>query len=172
MANLKKKYTTIEKRSTWVNLEQGCIKIGHRPGGKRLLIGTLVKDGATSVFTILGNNEGAETLGAAISEAGMDWVWLALPNANPPSKQKDSMILEKLNAIKSKLECGEKVYIHCSAGLHRTGMISFALLRLCNDKSHEALNKLYESRPATVKEISTERLQWVDNFIERVHCCD
>ena len=172
MKSVNNKYTTKEKRSSWVKVDQGYIKVGHKLGGKSLLIQTLIKQGTTTVFTILGKNEGAEKLGTEILEAGIDWVWLELPNANPPSKQKDSMLLEKLNVIKNKLVSGEKVYIHCSAGLHRTGMISFALLRLCNYNWSDALNKLNESRPATVNEMTAERLQWVDKFIERLQCCD
>ena len=51
------------------------------------------------------------------------------------------------------LAAGGKIYIHCSAGLHRTGMITHALLRYLGWSRHDAVEKLRELRALTAKEV-------------------
>merc|ERR1712228_538404 len=48
------------------------------------------------------------------------------------------------------LESGEEnIVVHCAAGLHRTGIFLFVLLRECGETPHQALEKIRQMRQMT-----------------------
>jgi protein-tyrosine phosphatase len=54
--------------------------------------------------------------------------------------------------------------IHCSAGIHRTGMFGYALLRTCGldvDAATEALARL---RAVTAEGVGQQRLAWAEEL--------
>lgn len=58
------------------------------------------------------------------------------------------------------IEAGESVLIHCSAGMHRTGMMAFAVLRWLGTAQAEALNLIHTMRPQTREGMREEHLVW------------
>lgn len=48
----------------------------------------------------------------------------------------------------------ERIIVHCSAGLHRTGVYLYVLLRVLGDTPEEALEKLGASREQTFEEFA------------------
>ena len=54
--------------------------------------------------------------------------------------------------------------MHCSPGIHRTGMIVYALLRYLQISKEEALQKLKLMRDITFQEVKESRLIWGDKF--------
>jgi protein-tyrosine phosphatase len=62
---------------------------------------------------------------------------------------------------------GLKAYLHCAAGLHRTGMAAFALFRRAGDDAESAKAKLRVARPVTARDVGEGRLSWVDEFLSR-----
>lgn len=94
----------------------------------------------------------------------MDWIWLNLPNGDVPKEAMIAEIMLKLKMIQAKLDNQEKIYLHCSAGLHRTGMITNCLLRFLGydeTNSFEIINRL---RPMTAKEVGKIRLDFGSRF--------
>src|SRR5687768_11831120 len=85
--------------------------------------------GCTHVLTLLSEREGAQSIGAAASRAGLAWIWFPLDNADPLDEGRDPEVRELFDRVGRLLEEGSSVVIHCSAGIHRTGMIGYALLR-------------------------------------------
>lgn len=59
---------------------------------------------------------------------------------------------------------GSGIYVHCSAGIHRTGMTSYAFLRYMGLSSTEAKTKLNELRPTTREGVGDNRLTWGEQF--------
>lgn len=162
--NKQNRYNELDKISNWVPLQSGYLKIGHKPGGKKRSFDQLFKEGVTTVFTILSEREGALNIQEKCKNIGVDWIWLSLPNGDIPKNTMIPEILLKLKMIKTKLDNQEKIYLHCSAGLHRTGMITNCILRFLGydeAKSYEIINQL---RPITAKEVGKKRLDFGKQF--------
>ncbi|WP_460357927.1 tyrosine-protein phosphatase [Actinoallomurus acanthiterrae] len=62
------------------------------------------------------------------------------------------------------LRDGAAVVIHCSAGIHRTGMLTYALLRATRSTSGEARLTLARLRARTADEVGDERLTWPEHL--------
>ena len=45
---------------------------------------------------------------------------------------------------------GKRVLVHCSAGIHRTGLFGYAVLRHAGETHQEALRMLVEARPLCI----------------------
>ncbi|MFY7786638.1 MAG: protein-tyrosine phosphatase family protein [Thermoflexibacteraceae bacterium] len=158
------KYNNIEKNSRWVALLNGYLKIGHRPGGKKRSFTQLLNEGTTTIFSILSEREGALTIQQNCINLGIDWICLPLPNGNIPDDKMIPEITNKLKMIKIKLENQEKIYIHCSAGLHRTGMLTNCLLRFLGFDSENSYEIIKQLRLITAKEVGKKRLDFGNQF--------
>ena len=101
----------------------------------------------------------------------MDWIWFPFSASNPHRDDDLKKVINLYVSLKDKLNDAHRIYIHCSAGIHRTGMITYGLLRfLGNDieTSHQILLKL---RQVTSEQVGEERLKWGDYFYNSSHDC-
>ncbi len=157
-------HSEMEKKSEWVKVEHGFLKIGHKPGGKKLSFEQLIEEDTTTIFTILGEKEGALNIGKTCSDWGLGWIWLPLSNAGIPDETLIPEITDKLEIVKTKLDNREKIYVHCSAGLHRTGMITNCILRYVGFDEAHAYQIIQQLRPITAKEVGQPRLDFGSRF--------
>lgn len=144
-----------------VELFGGLMSISHRP--KRLLLPELVEAGYSTVVTVLGESEGADGLIADVKRAGLKSIWIPLAKAEPT---RDSVVVARIvDAFDEMFEClgrGGVVYLHCSAGIHRTGMLTYGFLRREGIECDEALGVLTALRKLTAEGVGAERLAWGD----------
>jgi protein-tyrosine phosphatase len=140
------------------------LKIGHKPGGRKISFQSLLNDKANTVLSILGEKEGAAFIGDQCKSVGMDWIWLPLSNANIPPDSMTGKITEVFKKIKEQLSQQRKIFIHCSAGLHRTGMITNAFLLYFGHDEETALKILSMLRPLTAHAAGETRLAWGKKF--------
>ncbi|MCW8108970.1 tyrosine-protein phosphatase [Alteromonas ponticola] len=144
--------------TAYVKLLNGSLGIGHRPRLKKL------KDykhiGVTHIWTLLSEKEGALDIKRATHKSGLEWVWLPLSNGKPPEEEVNTVISHCFANTKELLAEGAKIYLHCSAGIHRTGMISYAFLRFLGYSDSESFGKLNEMRALTSSGVGMERLEW------------
>jgi protein-tyrosine phosphatase len=140
----------------------GLLALGPRPK-KNALAGS----GAACVLTLLSEREGARVIGEVCARAGAAWIWLPLENGRPPAHRRDREILEALAGARAALAKGGPVLVHCSAGIHRTGMMGCALLRLAGLCADEARAMLGRLRPVCAAGVGEERLAWGDGFVMR-----
>ncbi|WP_448700449.1 dual specificity protein phosphatase family protein [Mucilaginibacter sp. AW1-3] len=146
---------------TWIPLLNGHLAIGHKPG-KKMPVSHLKGEGTTTVVTLLNDNEGAADIGQQSAKAGIDWIGFPLSasvqNNNPAE-------VSKLMAqLQQRVQDGGKVYIHCSAGIHRTGIIAYGLLRHLGMSADDAYKTLSLLRPVTAAQVGAERLTWANQF--------
>lgn len=136
----------------------GALAIGHRPKLKK--IQHYKEFGASHIWTLLCEKEGALDIKKATEKAGLDWLWLSLSNGKPP----EDSLLPDINAsfaeCKAALHDGAHIYLHCSAGIHRTGMIAYAFLRYLGYSESDAIAKLKEMRALTQEGVGADRLAW------------
>jgi protein-tyrosine phosphatase len=148
----------------WVNVGHGRLAIGHRPKLKALP--RLKEAGCTHLLTLLGEREGAMTIGLAAQKARIEWLWLPLDNGDPLPEVREPEVRTMLERLVLLLECKSSILVHCSAGIHRTGMITYALLRKMGLSRERALQTLSELRAVTAEGVGEARLGWGDRIGE------
>lgn len=147
----------------WVSVEHGFLAIGHKPGGKLSFAG-LKAAGTTAVLTLLMEREGARETGRGVEGAGMEWLWFPFSAVNPAESSEVKTLFQRM---KQELDKEGRIYIHCSAGIHRTGMITYAFLRHLGLGPEDAMNKLLSLRKVTAEGATEKRIAWGDFFAKK-----
>ena len=147
-----------------VPIGSGALALTHRP--KRTALATWKAAGVTHVVTLLGEHEGAQDIGAAATRAGLDWIWVPIANAAVPDDSETQRLLPMIDQIAGVVRQGGHVVVHCSAGVHRTGMFGYALLRRLGLSADDARAKLAELRAVTAEGVGQDRLRWGDQIAE------
>lgn len=142
----------------WVQVGNGRMALWHRP--KLNVMEALKESGCQHVVTLMSEKEGARAIGEAVEASGMEWTWLPLESSRPPEGRRSEAVINALIQLSSDLEAGHSVLIHCSAGMHRTGMIAFALLRLRGQTEEAALDMINRMRPHTRQALIAKRIAW------------
>lgn len=145
-----------------VSVGAGAIALTHRP--KVRALPALRAAGVTHLVTLLSRREGAAALGAAAQAAGLDWTWVGLPNGQQPPPELRDEIAAGLAKVAALVDAGARVVVHCSAGIHRTGMFGYALLRTCGLEPAAARETLAALRAATADGVGDQRLAWAEDL--------
>lgn len=130
----------------------GRMALWKRPSPEE--VAQFKRDGATMVVTLL-HDERAEPLARAAKSAGLAWVWCPLDHdANKEgSLRRNADMWARLARSVCKAACeirrGGSVVIHCSAGLNRTGLFAYALLRNLGYDREAANDAITAMRPVT-----------------------
>lgn len=148
-----------------IKIRAGRLGIGHRPRLRALPL--LSEAGVTDVLTLLTQKEGAYDIKKAVQAAGLQWHWLPLPNGQPPSLEQDTEITKVLFPLLDRLDAEATVFVHCSAGIHRTGMIVAAILGLSGCTDDTLVDSLGQMRRVTAEGVGEERLGWARAFTRR-----
>ncbi|MEU9111442.1 tyrosine-protein phosphatase [Streptomyces sp. NPDC048483] len=143
----------------------GTLTLMNRP--KFTALPAMRADGVTHLVTVLGRREGALTLRNAARAAGLQWIWVELANGNPPPAARDRELIPVVRDLAGVLRDGGNVVVHCSAGIHRTGMVAYALLRaggMRTDRARETLGRL---RTVALDGVGEHRLAWAEGLCAR-----
>jgi protein-tyrosine phosphatase len=153
---------------TWVPLRHGAVALSGRPK-IRALRDLAAREACTHVLTLISEREGAAELGAAVQAANLTWLWLPFPNGTPPGKKRDAELLEVFALAVRILDREDgRLLIHCSAGIHRTGMVAYALLRFAGHDAATAREKLRLLRTVTCEGVGEYRLAWAEELACRI----
>jgi hypothetical protein len=147
----------------WVQVGKGFLAIGHKPGGKISFEG-LKNEGTSAVLTLLNENEGASVIGKQSHTVNIEWIWFPFSASKPHDGDAIAQIYSLYNQLYSLINLGAKIYIHCSAGIHRTGMITYGFLRYLGMGKTEAFGILQTLREVTAAQVGEDRLLWADQF--------
>lgn len=147
-----------------VRVSAGALALSHRP--RRKDVARLPEFGVTHVVTLLAEREGAKEIGEAVRHAGLTWIWCPLANGQPPDAQATATIRPVLAELATLVDDGAAIFVHCSAGIHRTGMFGYALLRQLGLDPAAARAKLTELRPVTGDGVGEDRLAWGDALFQ------
>jgi hypothetical protein len=149
-------------RLTFVRILSGALAIGHRPPLRALK--HMRQAGVTHIVTVLSDRERPQPIAEAARSTGLQWIWIRLGSTkNLPARAKPDIALA-LQSIASVLEGGGRIYLHCSAGIHRTGMIAAALLFSLGRSDDEVSEMLTLLRPVTAEGLGSERFDWARSF--------
>ncbi len=158
--------TSIDAEQTsrlhFMSLNAGALAIGHRPPLRALK--QMRAAGLTHVVTVLAQSENPNAIAVAARDAGLDWMWIDLGSTkNLPARAKPE-IKAALERIAEILHAGGRIYLHCSAGIHRTGMIAAALLFHLSHDETEIRAALTAMRPVTAEGMGEDRFEWSRSF--------
>jgi protein-tyrosine phosphatase len=149
----------------WTTIGAGRLALWHRPGRRHF--SALHQVGVTHLVTLLSESEGARTIGDQARAAGIGWIWLPLQGAKEPPAGVRPALDAGLAEASNLLDQGASLLIHCSAGIHRTGMFAYALLRHRNQTRDAALSTIEQSRRHTREGLNERHLVWGDNVAAR-----
>lgn len=142
----------------WVPVGRGRLALSNRPRLKD--IAKLPAAGCQRVVTIQGRGELPGQVERAVKSAGLAWTWVPVGHGKVPDSETNSHLRRGLAELVDAIEAGESVLVHCSAGIHRTGMLAFALLRWLGTPEAEALESLTAMRAVTGEGLRPEHLAW------------
>ena len=99
----------------------------------------------------------------------IEWVWLPMEGGNlEVLRQTD--IASLIATLKQ--EIGDRtdahIYLHCSAGIHRTGFLAYILLRLMGHDSGAAFVELGALRSVTADQVGDDRIRLAEEFVEKI----
>lgn len=172
--------------SYWV--EPGRLLAGEHPGHwddtvARRRIAGLIDVGVRRFIDLSGRGDGVsaydQLLDKICRERGIvaEYLWLPLQEEDAPHSAED--MVDVLRAIHSGLKSGERVYMHCSDGVGRTGMVvgcwliergltpAEALEELA--RRFAAMNKAHLNRATPASSAQTE---WVEHWQPRLQLRD
>ncbi|MEL6569606.1 MAG: hypothetical protein AAFQ22_14420 [Pseudomonadota bacterium] len=141
--------------------------LGPRPGKKSK--DQIAEYGVSHLVTLLADREDAVASGRIAQQIGADWIHLPIDGGH----------IEKLAAFDlagafktltaaGAIEGDAVVYLHCSAGIHRTGFFAYALFRWLGQEPDEARTKLADIRPITADQVGEDRLALADRMIAAI----
>lgn len=111
--------------------------------------------GVSAVLTLLDDDElarlGVPSLGAALREAGLAWVQWPLPDFGVPDARALGEWHAVQDALLDRVRAGERVLVHCAAGLGRTGTMTAVLLQALGLDAAQAVGRVRVARPGTIE---------------------
>lgn len=148
----------------WVQVGAGKLALRGRPGVKALP--QLKAAGCTHVVTLLSAKEGGDQLGEQIKAQGITWTWLPLAGADTPDEKAAQMLAAAFPVLSNALDQGDAILIHFAAGIHRTGMITYALLRYRGCSAEEARALILQLRDHTANGMLPHHFAWGDALFD------
>ncbi len=110
--------------------------------------------GASTIVSLLQDHEFA-LLGLPDFEVQVSgafrWLWLPVPDGGVPDDGFEQNWATAGTELRGRLVAGERVLVHCRAGLGRTGLIASRLLVELGMSPRQALAAVRRERPGTVE---------------------
>ena len=127
--------------------------------------------GITLVATAQSERECAADVGRGCRRAGIKWIHVPLEGANRAllsAKKKLKLTLDALALLyKAMASGGERVLLHCAAGIHRTGVCAYSLLRCSGEypTRASAMTALRSMRQVTSSGVKDWRIDLAEEIL-------
>jgi len=158
------------KKTKFYTLLNGSIALSSRP--KLKFLSTLATNTqCTTVVSLLSSSESAHQIQNECSKVGLNWLWVDLRGANNrllASPYAHSVIRKGLGEAKERLLNGEHLLIHCAAGIHRTGIFAYCLLRICNVPLQVTFETIKELRKETFEKCGKHRFDIAESIAKLI----
>ncbi|HEU4533487.1 MAG TPA: tyrosine-protein phosphatase [Polyangiaceae bacterium] len=148
----------------WARVGAGRLALRGRP--KLALVPRLGALGCDRLVTLLSGREGALAIGRAAEAGGLAWTWTPLDNGSAPEGAAHRALARTAVELGARIGAGEGVLIHCAAGLHRTGMLAYAVLRSLGRSPEAARAAIAEARRETLEAMREQHFAWGDALID------
>ena len=139
--------------------------LGPRPGKKSK--DTIKAQGVTDILTLLSTREQAESVGKIARGIGADWHHFPIDGGHMDTLAKvDLAELFRLHDEIERARPDAVIYLHCSAGIHRTGFVIYALLRYRGFSAQTATQEVARLRQVTADQVGEDRLALAETMFE------
>jgi len=99
---------------------------------------------------------GVADLPGKVAALGIEYVHLPVVDMDIPDAAFDILWLDSGKKLRSYLRSGQRIVLHCLAGLGRTGMIAAKLLIELGIEQDEAIRMVRTARPGTIQTMFQE----------------
>lgn len=114
------------------------------------------------VLTLMEEDElayvGAPTavLAREFTALGIDWRHLPIPNLEPPDHRFEAAWIDLWPRLDVALRQGERLFLHCYAGLGRTGTVASLILMQYGFSPRDAMRAVRAVRPGSIETFTQE----------------
>ena len=139
--------------------------LGPRPGKKSK--DAIAAQGVTDLVTLLSAREQPESVARIARGIGAAWHHFPIDGGHMDTLAGvdlsrlfllyDEIVRDRPNAV---------IYLHCSAGIHRTGFVIYALLRYRGLAPEAATAEVANLRPVTSEQVGEDRLVLAENMFQ------
>jgi protein-tyrosine phosphatase len=127
------------------------------------------KYGVNYIISLLNQNEKPEEIEKMCLDNQISWELIEVNGANYIKKSENKKIISKLLNLYEKLLSEEIIlFVHCAAGIHRTGTIIYTLLRMFGEDRNSAYNILGEIRKETKNKVGDFRIKLAEEKLVSV----
>jgi ADP-ribosyl-[dinitrogen reductase] hydrolase len=98
----------------------------------------------------------ASLLKKEFTALGIDWLHLPIPNLQPPDHRFEVAWVDLWPHLDTALGQGERLFLHCYAGLGRTGTVASLILMKYGLSAREAMQAVRAVRPGSIETLSQE----------------
>ncbi len=138
--------------------------LGPRPGKKSLA--RLQERGVTHIVTLLSDREGGGDVARLASKIGAQWRHCPVEGGHLDILS--NVDLTAVFAVFAQIGAEHAkpvIYLHCSAGIHRTGFIAYALFRHYGATEREARDHLAAIRAVTAEQLGEDRMALAERML-------
>lgn len=155
-------------QSWWVPLKAGLLTAAGAPSPKRLR--GWADQNVTDVVTLQRADEMRSTLPQLCEKLALRWHHLPLSGKRLEAPE-DLVVLAGIPALVQRLETPKtKMVVHCAAGMHRTGVCLYLMLRSAGAAPEESVRKVEQARALTGQELQrTMRSGRLVDLAETIH---
>lgn len=147
----------------------GFISLWHFPSRKNLEQASSL--GCSAVVTLQGLAEDPNVAMIKMTclELGLDWVQIDFWKHyyQHTGSEGHPGLISLVNNIAIKVAKGDKVLIHCAAGIHRTGMCVYAVLRKLGFSPGDTLECIRQIRRVTFERCGGRRFSEMESHIKQ-----
>lgn len=129
-----------------IQVGKGTLTLGHRPKMKAMYG---FPESYDRVVTLLSKYEDPDSIKYRCRSINIKWTHLPLLHV---LKENPRTVAEYAHTVYEFLQAGERVYLHCSAGIHRTGYVAYLVLCEAGYSKDHALNIICTERPIAADE--------------------
>ena len=143
--------------SHWMDVGGGRLTLAAAPTAAR--VAEFKDRGATRFVTLLMAIEPpCDVVRGACSALGLGWSHVPLSGGRVAGPDDAASLRRVVAEIVELLRAGERVVVHCAAGLHRTGIVGYLVLRCTGLADAAAMAGLLTMRQITHSEMTMPRL--------------
>mmetsp|Transcript_5551 Transcript_5551/g.7500 ORF Transcript_5551/g.7500 Transcript_5551/m.7500 type:complete len:195 (-) Transcript_5551:170-754(-) len=142
----------------------GTIALWHFPSTHQMKLAKGL--GCTHVVTLQSESENIASVQTSCASLGIEWIHLDFWRVFMPVDS-NHIVLALADQLINLLKSSANIMIHCAAGVHRTGTLSYIIMRRLGMPMQEAYNFLHVLRPVTRIHVGDSRIQTAENQFKR-----